>query len=408
MNKPSSVDLADSGDRLSRGTNQSGARLYNERLLLSLIRRHGSLPKAVMSRLTGLSAQTISVIVKQLEADGLLIKQEPQRGRIGQPSVPFALNPEGAFALGLKLGRRSADLILLDCVGSIRDRRQWRYRYPVPDELLDVVGTALSELTDRLPETKRKRIAGLGIAMPFELWNWEEGMDAPPEVLVRWRDFDMRAVLQERCPWPVYLCNDATAACAAELVFGKGHQHLDFIYCFISAFVGGGVVLDSSLYPGRSGNAGALGSMLVSDSRGQSRQLIRNASLFLLEEKLAAAGHDPELIWQAETDWKTLEPLVGEWIDEAAAGIAQALVAACAVIDFQAAIIDGALPPEVRSRLVGRIGEHMDACDRRGLSSIVLQEGSIGAAARAIGGASLPLLASFALDREVLFKEAAT
>ena len=55
----------------SRGTNQSGVRLYNERLVLSLVRRHGSLAKAEIARLTGLSAQTISVIMRQLEADGL-------------------------------------------------------------------------------------------------------------------------------------------------------------------------------------------------------------------------------------------------------------------------------------------------------------------------------------------------
>ena len=57
---------------LSRGTTQSGVRLYNERLILSLVRLHGQLPKAEMARLTGLSAQTVSVIVRQLEADGLL------------------------------------------------------------------------------------------------------------------------------------------------------------------------------------------------------------------------------------------------------------------------------------------------------------------------------------------------
>ena len=51
---------------LSRGTTQSGVRLYNERLVLSLIRLHGQLPKAEMAKLTGLSAQTISVIVRQL------------------------------------------------------------------------------------------------------------------------------------------------------------------------------------------------------------------------------------------------------------------------------------------------------------------------------------------------------
>ncbi|HET7714638.1 MAG TPA: winged helix-turn-helix domain-containing protein, partial [Bauldia sp.] len=93
---------------VQRGTNQSGVRLYNERLVLSLIRRHESLPKAEIARLTGLSPQTITIIMRALEADGLVVKRNRQRGKVGQPSVPFALNPDGALSLGVKVGRRSA------------------------------------------------------------------------------------------------------------------------------------------------------------------------------------------------------------------------------------------------------------------------------------------------------------
>ena len=57
-----------------RGSSQSGVRLYNERLVLSLVRRHRSLPKAEIAKLTGLSPQTVSVIVRQLEREGLLLK----------------------------------------------------------------------------------------------------------------------------------------------------------------------------------------------------------------------------------------------------------------------------------------------------------------------------------------------
>ena len=83
---------------LRRGTNQTGVRLYNERLVLSLIRQHHSLPQANLARLTGLSPPTVSEIVRRLEADGLLRKEAPQRGRIGQPSVPLSLNPDAAPA----------------------------------------------------------------------------------------------------------------------------------------------------------------------------------------------------------------------------------------------------------------------------------------------------------------------
>ncbi|MEO6298609.1 MAG: winged helix-turn-helix transcriptional regulator, partial [Paracoccaceae bacterium] len=111
-----------------RGSNQSGMRDHNERLVLSLVRQHGALAKSDIARMTGLSAQTVSVIMRALERDGLLLRGEPQRGRIGQPSVPMSLNHEGAFFLGLKIGRRSADLVLVDFLGQLRGTHRRVYR----------------------------------------------------------------------------------------------------------------------------------------------------------------------------------------------------------------------------------------------------------------------------------------
>ena len=87
---------------------------------MSLIRQHGSAPKAEIAQKTGLSAQAVTVIINSLEAESLLIRKDPQRGRVGQPTIPFALNPDGAFGIGLKVGRRSFDLTLIDLLGNIR------------------------------------------------------------------------------------------------------------------------------------------------------------------------------------------------------------------------------------------------------------------------------------------------
>jgi hypothetical protein len=70
-----------------RGSNQSGMRAYNERLVLSLVRRHGALAKMEIARMTGLSAQTVSVIMRALEADRLLLRGAPVRGRVGTDGV---------------------------------------------------------------------------------------------------------------------------------------------------------------------------------------------------------------------------------------------------------------------------------------------------------------------------------
>jgi predicted NBD/HSP70 family sugar kinase len=400
--RPRAVDLA-------RGTNQTGVRLYNERLILSLIRRHLSLPRAEIARRTGLSAQTITVIMRQLEADGLVLKQDRQRGKIGQPSVPFALNPDGAYSLGLKIGRRSKDLVLIDFVGDVRRARHQVDEYPTPAAVLDFVARGIEEISAGQAPGVTQRISGLGIAAPFELWNWEEQIGAPRDVLDQWRTFDLREEIARVCPWPVFFCNDATAACAAELVFGNRDHHLDFLYFFVGSFVGGGVVLNGDLFLGASGNAGAFGSMPIATTGNDGTtihpQLIRSGSIYRLEQELAAAGRDPSILWRSPDDWGDLGAPLDAWIEEVSSGIAFAVVAAISVIDFPAGIVDGAFPTSVRQRIVMRVNERLPDFDHQGLSPVIVTEGSIGSGARAIGAACLPLLANFARDREVLFKE---
>ena len=401
--RPRTIDLA-------RGTNQAGVRLYNERLVLSLIRRHGSLPKADIARQTGLSAQTITIIMRQLEADGLVVRRGRQRGKVGQPSVPFALRPEGAFSLGLKIGRRSNELVLVDFLGGVRGTLQQAGNYPTPSAVLSFVTDGVAELTRSLSPAERKRVAGLGIAAPFELWNWEEQIGAPRSILDQWRSFDLKHNLAQVCPWPVYFCNDATAACAAELVFGNTEHHLDFLYIFVGSFIGGGIVLNGQVQLGRTGNAGAIGSMpvAVEQEAGETvhQQLIRSASIYLLANRLSAIGADGSVLWRSPDEWGDLGEPLDSWIDEAARGIAAAIVAAISVLDFSVTIIDGAFPTSVRRRLVDRVNNRLGDFDRQGLSPVSAVAGTIGSGARSVGGACLPLLASFARDREVLFKDA--
>jgi predicted NBD/HSP70 family sugar kinase len=394
----------------SRGTNQIGVRLYNERLILSLIRRLESVPKAEIARLTGLSAQTVSVIMRQLEADGLVLKRPPQRGRVGQPSVPFQLDADGAFGLGLKIGRRSSDLVLIDFAGAVRREIRLTHPYPTPPALLSFVRDSLPQLTAALPAKRLARIAGLGIATPFELWNWEHEVGAPASVMDQWRDFDTTAEIAALSPWPVSLCNDATAACAAELTLGQGARYGDFLYVFIGSFIGGGVVLNGSLHPGRTGNAGAIGSMPIAVTTAggggpPTQQLIRCASIWVLEKKLLAAGRDASRLWRSPREWEDFGQPLEDWTREVADSLALAIAAATAVLDFAAVIVDGAFPAAIGARIVARTSASLAAVDRQGLSPVTLVQGAVGAGARAIGGACLPLLAKFGRDREVLLKD---
>jgi hypothetical protein len=87
--------------------------------LLQAVRLHGPLPAALIARQSRLTAQTVSLITQRLLDDGLLLKGEPQRGKVGQPSVPLRLNPEGAYAIGIQVGRRRLDMVLVDDEGTL-------------------------------------------------------------------------------------------------------------------------------------------------------------------------------------------------------------------------------------------------------------------------------------------------
>lgn len=392
---------------LSGGANQTRVRDYNERLVLSLVRRHGSQPKSAIARLTGLSAQTISVIMRSLEKDGLLLKGEPQRGRVGQPTVPLSLNPEGAYSIGLKIGRRSAELYLVNFLGELLSQYRTSYPWPEPEAVLDFARSGIDKLAASLPENRRSRIAGIGVAMPFELWNWAEKIGAPPAKMQGWQVIDFQQELQDRCPYPVFVQNDATSACGAELVFGHGSTLSDYVYFFIGTFIGGGIVLNHAVYPGRTGNAGALGSMPIRHSPQAASQLIDHASLLALEQQLQALGIKPAGPLSELQDWDSLEPALSEWIAQTAVHLALAIVSACAVIDFEAAIIDGIFPAAISARLVAATERELGRLDLQGVTPPQTISGAVGANAKSIGAASLPFYARYLLDQSVLFKELA-
>jgi predicted NBD/HSP70 family sugar kinase/biotin operon repressor len=383
---------------LSGGVNQTGVRDYNERLILSTIQRLGPHAGSDIARMTGLSPQTVSVILRALESDGLLVRGVPQKGRVGKPSVPMGLAAEGVFSFGLKIGRRSADLVLTDFFGTVRQQVQATYRYPMPLNLLAFLKSGIESISGGMSEKQRSRICGIGIAQPHEIWNWHETIGAPSDDLNSWREVDFIAHVSQFSDLPVYVENDATAACRAEHVYGRGREFRDFAYFFVGSFIGGGVVLNHSIFDGAYGNAGAFGSLPARRPDGKMGQLLDTASLYLLEAAIVEAGMEPARLWAQPQDWTGFPGLLDAWIDRAAVELARAAMTVCSVIDFGAVLIDGAFPESVRRRLITGVQSEMAALDSRGLVVPVIASGKVGGNARAIGAACGPVFSQFLLN----------
>jgi predicted NBD/HSP70 family sugar kinase len=412
VDSPESTAQPDGGNRYiappvlrPRGSNHVGMRQFNERVVLHAIRLNGSLPKAEIARLTGLTAQTIGLITTRLEDDGLLIRHEPLRGRIGQPSVPMALNPDGAFSVGIKIGRRSADLLLVDFTGAVRRRESMRYTFPDAQTLLPAIKTHLTALQDGLG-AMALRLVGVGLAAPFNLGGWHKLLGLPASVSDDWNHIDLSSQVQSFTDAPVSFAKDTSAACVAELVAGRGRDLKSFLYLFVDTFVGGGLVINSHLHNGVHGNAGAVASLPLGVSGGKSmpEQLLAHASLWELEQSFKEHGLDPTAAYDERAMEAPFEVFTSAWIASASLALAQCVVSGTAFLDLDAVVIDGSFTRAMLARLIDHTEAALATYDWEGLYPATLVAGSIGSDARALGGALLPLHENFAPDRDVFLK----
>ncbi|SPJ26102.1 ROK family transcriptional regulator [Palleronia abyssalis] len=370
-------------------------RSANERAILNLIRQDGPTPAAEIARRMDLSVQSASVITRKLEAEGLVRRGAPVRGRIGKPSRPISLDPNGAFSVGLWIGRRRSDLILIDFEGKVLDQRTITYAYPTPSACLDLARGGLAEFKHTLTQEQSDRIAGIGIGMPFDLWNWLDLLGAPQAEMREWQDFPARDAFYEALGLPVFVGNDGSLACQGEHLFGAARALQNFAYIYVGTFLGGGIVLDGRLYLGTRGNAGALASLPIPGADGTMSQMVEFASIHRLERRLDARnpGQGTQLLKQPE--WTGFEELEATWIKETAHQIASASMTLVAVLDLPTVVVDGSFPPKVRDKLISRIESLISHWDARGIHSPQIVPGTLGTKACALGAGYRPIVARY-------------
>ena len=362
-------------------------RSNNERAILSLIRQCEMLPKAQIAKALSLSAQAATVNINKLEEDKLLLRDAPVKGRVGQPSVPFRLNPDGAFSFGLKIGRRRFDLILIDLQSTQRASVSVEVNVPNIDELKAFLKTNIPQLLRELGCDLSTRVCGLGVAMPFDIWHWHAENPEQQAQLLEWQHFDLKTYLETEFELPVYISNDNNAACCAELSLGNRQNYSDFLYVYLGAFLGGAVVINRQLLEGKSGNAGAIGSML----NAQHEQLLTLCSLLELQKQFDAAQLNLSVYQLTDSQFKEHYALILPWLKKAAEAISVAMHHSLSLLDMQAVVIDSPLPKDALDVVRQLTLEAFARLDSRGLRLCDVSVGVCGEKAQSIGSAQLAL-----------------
>ncbi len=377
------------------GAPSAPVRQDSQRLILQRLRRLGEASRADLARDAALTHTAVGQIVKQLERAGLVRSLgRKHQGQRGQPATLLTLDPRGAYAIGVRLDRARIETALTDLSGAVLAHRTHDRSLPPPEEALDLVRADVEEFVRAVPAARRRRIAGIGVARPYNLGAWLAVLDLPHEIFSAWDGFDFAGELERVSGLPAAEENDGTAAAIAELFHGHGRGADDFLYVFIGLAIGGGMVLGGQAVHGSTGNAADIGVIPVPPSRLPSAPqprdgheiLLGRASIATLLRHLRYRGEPPTSLTAPQRT-----RAVEEWLEDCAAALVEPLVTARALLDAPLAIIDSDLPAGLIDTLLARLAPRLTAATAEARTPPALLRGSFGAMAGALGAATLPL-----------------
>lgn len=363
----------------ANGTNASGMRRFNERLILSAVRRLGGASKAELSRVTALSAQAVVRIVDELEAEGMLVQAGKRKGGMGQPATIFQINGKRGHTLGIEVGRNALTMVLLDFDGGCKALDRVPISFPSVRFVLNQI-----ERFSQAQALGSTNFMGVGIAMPWFLGEWRDEMGISDAQASEWHDPAVETRLRDGIAWPVHFENDGNAATLAQSLCGAARDIDDFLSVHLGTFVGGGVVIGGRVVQGRHGNAGALASMPVCVD-GERDYLIHHASLYTLPGDADVAAR-------------------AKWVERCADALGFAVISASSLLDFGTVVLDGAISAELLGEVAVALERRLSGDTPKDFFAPMVRRGSLGDSAPAIGAGLLPLHASYTPDIAALTK----
>jgi predicted NBD/HSP70 family sugar kinase len=238
-----------------RGTNQEFGRPYNRRIVLESIRLHGPTTRGHIAERVGLTVQTVSTIIRELEEQGYVLssKEEP-RGR-GLPPATLTINPEGGYAVGVHVTPLGIDAALINLSGDVVGSARRAAKHATPDHAFKLIGALVKELTALKPGG---RMLGVGMALPGP-FDVDSMSFVGPTTMTGWSNVALRERLGEATGLPAFLETDMAAAALGERLYGLGANYTEFYYLYFGVGLGGAMVHDGAVLRGAWGNAGEIG-----------------------------------------------------------------------------------------------------------------------------------------------------
>jgi glucokinase-like ROK family protein len=283
-------------------------RRLNRLRVIHALRDEGQISRAEIARRTGLSRSTVSSLVADLQADGLVVER-PEPGSAygaqgGRPPILLSFDASAGAAVGIDFGHSHLRVAVSDLASTILAER--KQPLDTDHDAQQGLELAAEMVADALADAgvPRTAVIGAGMGLPGPI-EQSQGTVGSSAILPGWIGMTAATEMRRRLDIPVMVDNDANLGALAEAAFGAGRDAGDLIYLKVSSGIGAGLILNGRLYRGSAGLAGELGHVLV-DPDGIVCRCGNRGCL----ETVAATGALVDLLRRSHGDDLTVEAML--------------------------------------------------------------------------------------------------
>jgi predicted NBD/HSP70 family sugar kinase len=358
-------------------------RLRNRELVLRAVQSGGAASRVDIVRATGLSRTTVSSLVNQLIAEGLLAESTDRLGapganQTGRPPTRLTLDPSGGAVLGIHLRHDGIRLALADLSGTV-----------IAEALVDLdvdhrADAALSfveDATDGLVAEAgiaRGRLLGAAVAISSPVPTQPHH---GPALLTTWHDIDVADALETRLGVPVQAARTTR----------------NLVYVMLAEGVGAGLFLDSRSYLGSKGVAGEFGHVVVAPGGRVCRcgnrgclETVAGADALVAALPARADGTVPDLD-DVLAACRAGEPGALRIVADAGRAVGTALAGVCTMLDPDLVVVGGRTAAAGRPLLDGIVETLGRAVPPTDEPLVPVVAGELGARAEVLGAVALAI-----------------
>ncbi|WP_411107090.1 ROK family protein [Streptomyces sp. cmx-4-9] len=372
---------------------QSSLHRANLERVVRAVRIEGSLTQAEIARATGLSAATVSNIVRELKDAGTVEVTDTSAG--GRRARSVSLSGDAGIVIGVDFGHTH----LRVAVGNLAHQVLAEESEPLD------VDASWAEGFDRAEALVGRLIAGIGVSLqkvigvglgvpgPIDV---ESGTLGSTAILPGWAGINPRQELSQRLGVPVYVDNDANLGALGELVWGSGRGVKDLAYIKVASGVGAGLVINGRIYRGPGGTAGEIGHITLDESgpvcRCGNRGCLETFAAARYVLPLLQGTHGPELTMERVVELaRDGDPGCRRVITDVGRHIGSGVASLCNLLNPSRVVLGGSLADAgelVLAPIRESVGRYAIPSAARQLSVLT---GSLGGRAEVLGALALVL-----------------